>query len=268
MSFAAAAAPAAGSVTLGQLNPTPAGVTTSYEFAQQSVGSGNSYVVPGNGTITAWSTNASSTMTQSLTFKVYRKVNEPNFYEVVAVDGPRPLNPALLNPFTGVSIPVKAGDLIGGRPQGASFVFTGTPSDVILANTLVNNPGVGQQFSFNQAPNNLLNLTAVFAPSNTVTVNKTQLNKKKGTATLNLTLPNPGDLTASGKGVKASSAGGAVISKAVGAGAAKLVIKAKGKQGKTLNATGKVTLKVSIKYTPSNGDPGTKSVKVKLKKNG
>jgi hypothetical protein len=39
---------------------------------------------------------------------------------------------------------------------------------------------------------------AEVAPSNTVGVVGTQRNKKKGTATLNLTLPNPGELNASG----------------------------------------------------------------------
>jgi hypothetical protein len=111
-----------------------------------------------------------------------------------------------------------------------------------------------------------VNITAVFEPSNSVTPGETALNKKKGTATLNLTLPNPGDLTASGNGVKASSAGHAVVSKSVGAGPAQLLIKAKGKKKKTLNETGKVKLNLAITYTPTGGDPSTKSMKVKLKK--
>ncbi len=57
-----------------------------------------------------------------------------------------------------------------------------------------------------------------------------------------------------------------MISKAVTAGAAQLLVKATGKQRKTLNANGKVTLNVTITFTPTNGDPGTQTVKVKLKK--
>jgi hypothetical protein len=107
---------------------------------------------------------------------------------------------------------------------------------------------------------------AVFVdPTNAFTLGKTALNKKKGTATLNLTLPNPGELTASGNGVKASSAG-ARTSKSVGAGQAKLLIKAKGKKMRKLNETGKVKLNVAVTYTPTGGDPNTQSVKVKLKK--
>jgi hypothetical protein len=43
-------------------------------------------------------------------------------------------------------------------------------------------------------------------PSNTFTLGARTKNKKKGTATLTIAdLPNPGDLTASGNGVKAAS---------------------------------------------------------------
>ena len=109
---------------------------------------------------------------------------------------------------------------------------------------------------------------AVFVkPSNAVTLGAITRNKKKGTATLPVNVPNPGELTGSGNGVKASSAGRAVISKSVGAGQAQLLIKAKGKKKKQLNQKGKVKLSVAVTYTPTGGDPSTQSVKVKLKKN-
>jgi hypothetical protein len=78
-------------------------------------------------------------------------------------------------------------------------------------------------------------------------------------------LPNPGELTGSGKGVKV--AGAAVISKTVTApGEVKLTIRAKGKQKRKLNETGNVKVKPKITYAPTGGDPSTQSVKVKLKK--
>jgi hypothetical protein len=108
---------------------------------------------------------------------------------------------------------------------------------------------------------------AVFVkPSNAVTLAQITRNQKKGTATLTVNVPNPGELTGSGNGVKASSAGRAVISKSVGAGQAQLLIKAKGKKKQQLNQKGKVRLNVAITYTPTGGDPSTQSVKVKLKK--
>jgi hypothetical protein len=103
-------------------------------------------------------------------------------------------------------------------------------------------------------------------PSNAFTLGAITRNKKKGTATITVNVPNPGELTGSGNGVKASSAGRAVISKSVGAGQAQLLIKAKGNKKRKLNETGKVKLSVAITYTPTGGDPSTQSVKVKLKK--
>src|SRR4051794_16130978 len=101
--------------------------------------------------------------------------------------------------------------------------------------------------------------------SNAFTVANISRNKKKGNATITLNLPDAGELVGSGKGVKASSAG-AVTSKAVAAGQAKLVIKAKGKKRKKLNQKGKVKLNVAITFTPTGGKPNTQSLKVKLKK--
>lgn len=102
--------------------------------------------------------------------------------------------------------------------------------------------------------------------SNSFTIATISRNKKKGNATVTLNIPDAGVLVGSGKGVKASSAGGAVISKSVGAGQAKLVIKAKGKKKRKLNDTGKVKLNLAITFTPTGGKAKTQSLKVKLKK--
>jgi hypothetical protein len=102
--------------------------------------------------------------------------------------------------------------------------------------------------------------------SNSFTIATIRRNKKKGNATITVNLPDAGQLVGSGKGVKASSAGGAAISKLVGAGQAKLVIKAKGKKRRKLATTGKVKLNVTISFTPTGGKAKTVPLKVKLKK--
>jgi hypothetical protein len=102
--------------------------------------------------------------------------------------------------------------------------------------------------------------------SNDFTIATIARNKKKGTATITVNLPDPGELVGSGKGVKASSAGQAVTSKSAPAGPAKLVIKAKGKKKRKLATTGKVKLNVTISFTPTGGKAKTVSLKVKLKK--
>jgi hypothetical protein len=268
--FALGATPAAASVDLGQLAPLPSGSTANNDLLQIAVTSGASYTVPENGTITSWSHNAEASST-SVTLKIYRKTRDPNFYKVIGLDGPQPLTGGKVNSFT-VSIPVQAGDVLGATQitGPVDLLFSAAPGDQFLSHAFTPPPfglGLGDEGSFT-GPNAgaRLNLAAVLQPSNTVGVGNTSFNKKKGTATLNLNLPNPGDLTASGKGVKASSDRGAVVSKSVGAGAVQLLVKAKGSQLKTLNSTGKVKLKVTLTYTPQNGSPGTQTVKVKLRK--
>ena len=102
--------------------------------------------------------------------------------------------------------------------------------------------------------------------NNAFTIVAITRNKKKGTATITGNVQFPGELIASGKGVKTSSANRAVISKSVGAGQAQLLIKAKGKKKRKLNQKGKAKVKLAITYTATGGSPRTQSVKVKLKK--
>ena len=198
-----------------------------------------------------------------LTFKVLRKVADPNLWKVIGLDGPRAITSGLLNQFS-VNIPVQAGDILdldAATPQ-TFCTFSGTPQDAIISRGLIPNLGLGDAGSFNPfGPPGRLNVSAVFQPSNTVQVGTTALNKKKGTATMDLTLPNAGTLTASGSGVSASPAG------PVSAGPLQLLIKATGKKQKSLNQKGKVSLSVDITFTPANGDPGKQTVAVKLKKN-
>ncbi len=167
------------------------------------------------------------------------------------------------------NLPISAGDLIGldlldssssvGQANVAGSMVYEWGNNGFLADGETAPP----KYTY---PNYELGFNADLVPTNTFTVDATQRNKKKGTATLNLTLPNPGDLSASGNGVKAASGHGAVISKAVGAGAAQLLIKATGKKKRTLNKKGKATVNVTITYTPTNGDPKTQSMTIKLKR--
>ena len=250
-------------MTLGQLVASPTGTQSGADSAQLVVAAGNSYTVPENGTITSWSTNAVSGLGQKLTFKVFRKVSDPAFYRAVGHNGPQDLAGGLLNTFA-ANIAVQAGDIIGLNPTAANAIDVGITGDVILNKSPPLNDGEAAAFS--TGTGGRINVSAVFQPSNTVTVGTTALNKKKGTATLNLTLPNPGELTATGSGVSASSAGHAVISKAVTPGATQLIVKATGKKRKTLNSTGKVKLSVALAYTPAGGDVSSESVSLKLKR--
>jgi hypothetical protein len=78
---------------------------------------------------------------------------------------------------------------------------------------------------------------------------KARLNRKKGTAALNVTLGAPGQLTLTGKKVKRRS------KTVTAAGKVKLVIKAKGKAAKALRERGKAKVKFQVTYTPTGGLP-------------
>ena len=267
--LAAPASLAAASVTIGQLAPGIAASacgTGSVDRLSPTVTSGNDYVVPATGgitswTLTSWSHNASFEVGQALTMKVFRQVAGLT-YSVVGHDGPRNLTANGVNTFP-TSIPVRSGDILGSRTgpdafAGACF-FSGGGTLLYGFGDLAD----GAAATFTATTGLRVNVSAVTTPSNSFSLGKAKSNEKKGTATLNFNLPNPGELTGSGNGVRAASAG-AVISKSVAAGPAQLLIKAKGKKKKTLNETGKVKLNVAVTYTPTNGDPSTQSVRLKL----
>jgi hypothetical protein len=238
-----------------------------------TAGSGGSYIVPATGgvtawTVTSWSHNAAAGLGQTVKMKLFRKVGEPDRYQVVAHDGPRALTPSTINTFA-TNIQVRPGDVLGLNDANASTVpnacLFSAPGGFAYARVGDLPDGQAETFILD-ALNVLYNVSAVVDPTNAFTLGAITRNKKKGTANVTLDIPNPGELAASGNGLKASSAGQAVISKSVGAGQAQLVIKATGKKKRKLNETGKVKLNVAINYTPTGGSPSTQSVKVKLKK--
>jgi hypothetical protein len=201
-----------------------------------------------------------------LAMKIYRPLGGTT-YMAVAHDGPRALSPSVLNTFTGLSVPVTVGEVLGDSTPsvngGSAAIFPGAPGD---QNLFRPNLADGASGAFdNDDPEYRVDISAVINPTNSFTPGAVTRNKMKGTATLAFNLPNPGDLTGSGQGAQVASTG-AVTSKAVPAGTATLLVKAKGKKKRKLNEKGKVKLNLAVTYAPTGGDPSTQSVKVKLKK--
>lgn len=262
----AGAPPAAASVTIGQLAPgTPTGFADPsgmLDVAQPAVTSGSSYAAPGNGTITSWSHNAAAGAGQTMTFKVFRKVTGST-YTVVGHDGPRSLMGGTVNAFpAAIGVP---GDVIGlsfGLAPPAKAWFFMVPGDAFLRRN--GNLADFQSGSFDPDPDRRLNVTAVFVPTNAFTLRGIGLHRKKGTATLKVKVPNPGELVLSGNGVKRVSATRAVAVTAPGI--VRLPIRATGRKREKLNETSRVRVKARITYTPTGGDPSTQSRKLKLKK--
>ena len=173
--------------------------------------------------------------------------------------------------FPAANLPVKAGDYLGfdsSSTRAKSSVSGGAcfnGGGYLTYYPVLVDGGSNTPADANSSCELLVN--AVIEPSNAFSFGKLNRNKKRGTATLAVSLPGPGELTASGKGVKDTSAAGAGISKTVGAaGTVKLVFKAQGKKAKKLKKKGKVGLKAKITYTPTGGAATTQTKKLKLKR--
>jgi hypothetical protein len=269
VALAVSAATARASITLGQLAPTTnTGFCNSNDDRlDPTVTSGNTYVVPGAGTLTSWSTNAGANTGQEMTMKVFRRVSEPDEYAVVGHDGPRDLIQNSLNSFT-TGIAVKAGDVLG-----LNSPTTGT------AATYCDFPAMGESYPFHSGDladgqsasftdtqlGDRLNISAVVVPSNGFSIGAVQRSRKSGTATLTVSVPGPGELVTSGAGLT-TAAPGAVPSTAVaGPGDVQILIRATGAKGKKLKKKGKVSVTPSVTYTPSGGDAATQATAVTLK---
>jgi hypothetical protein len=93
-------------------------------------------------------------------------------------------------------------------------------------------------------------------PPNRFSFGKLKRNRKKGTAKLAVSLPGPGALSLSGKGV--------VRQERSGSGTVSLLVKAKGRSRRRLARAGTLKVKVTVIFTPSGGDPATKERTLKL----
>jgi sugar lactone lactonase YvrE len=92
-------------------------------------------------------------------------------------------------------------------------------------------------------------------PSNEFSFGKLKRSKRRGSATLIVLVPGPGDLALNGKGlVKHRTT------------KVKLRIKAKGRKVRKLNRTGRVKVSAKVTYTPTFGFPATKTRKIQLRK--
>jgi DNA-binding beta-propeller fold protein YncE len=98
-------------------------------------------------------------------------------------------------------------------------------------------------------------------PSNAFSFGKTKKNKKKGTLTVDVTVSGPGTLVASvGKKLSAK------VPQPTAAGVVRITVKAAGKGVKALKRKGKLKGKLTLTFTPPNGDPNTQSKSITLVK--
>jgi hypothetical protein len=261
-------ASSASAVTIGQLAPDVPPEESCFggpfDVLQPTVTSGNGYVVPSTGgvtnwTLTSWSTNNRGMTGDIMGLKLFRKVGDPDIYKVVGHEGPHSLASGI-NTFS-AHLQVQAGDVLGAHSGGGDCAFD-APGNTILFLQDTDLPDGGQRQFDSDVPF-LLNETAEVTPVNDFSLSALKA-KKNGTAVVTLSLPNPGDLAVSGKGLKGSVS--AVSSTAVNAGTVNLVIRAKGKKKRKLARKGKVKVTPTISYTPTGGTASSQTTKVKLRR--
>jgi hypothetical protein len=261
----------AAAVTLGQVAATTPPSTCSNvvdDWLQPTEISGNPYVVPATGgivswTITSWSTRASTTAGQHWTMKVFRRVSGIN-YQAVGHDGPRALTAGALNSFT-TSIKAKPGDLLGmndnsvNPPVSTACTSASTGNTVFFGSGNLADGASGPIAS--PVANTRLNISAVAEPTSDFSFGVLTRYKNRGTASIEVRVPNPGQITISGAGVKSRSTAFAAP------GGSQLRIVSAGKKRRKLNRRGKVTVSPTFTYTPTGGAPRAQALTVPLKKN-
>src|SRR5262249_36654915 len=107
-----------------------------------------------------------------------------------------------------------------------------------------------------------VNISAVVEPTNTFTLGAVATNKKQGTATVPITVPNPGTATLAGQGIVTLAHSAVSISSP---GTVTLGITPTGKKKKKLRKKGRIGVTAAITYTPTGGNPSTQSVGVTLR---
>jgi hypothetical protein len=270
VSLAASVSPAGAAVTIGSdlarvpnsaANYSPRPTFSNVSLAADRQASGG-LASPVNGTVVRWRLRVGDS-TRVTNLRIVRPMGRGVF--TGAGTSPSVTPPIHATTSYGVQLPIRIGDYIGldcCNPAifapDAEFFVTGT--------TAIRNewqPGLadgGQGRAPLRTNPYEIALNAEVNPTSTFALQMITHNKRRGTATIAAKVPNPGELTGSGKGVNAT-----VISRKVRApGRVKLLIKAKGRKKRKLNSTGKVRVRPEITYTPTGGSANTQSVKVWL----
>jgi hypothetical protein len=217
-------------------------------------------VSPVNGTVTSWRAKANGT--DGLSFRVLRPVSGTTY---MGAGTSAVFTPSLMD--TGVvqtSLPIKVGDAIGLNNVNARLVYDATAGATAAAWYLLPGgplaDGQTRAADATQTPRELL-VQATIEPTNSFTFGTAALNKKKGTATLPVTLPNAGTLSYSGTGATVSGPPSVAA-----AGDISLSIAATGKKRKKLKKKGKAGVSVSVTFTPTFGTAATQSANLTLRK--
>ena len=257
--LALASAPASASITVGQTGQiTSSPCSGIFDLLQPTVTSGTPYTVPQDGTIDSWSTRGGS---GSAALKIFRSTGAANTYRAVAHEGPHTLSTGL-NTFA-ANVPVKGGDLIGLAMNNVPNCAFDAPGEHYFYS--MGSLADGASGTFTSSPGFRVNVSASLEPPNSFTLGPPVRNRKNGTATITATVPGPGTLALSGNGVLAQQASRAGKSVSA-AGSVSLLVRTAGKKARKLKRKGKVSVGVTVTFTPTSGLPNNQTTSIKLRK--
>lgn len=263
----AAAGPAQGAVTIGNnLTTTEATnmpgcniacTATNRTLPPTSTAPGG-VTSPVNGTVTSWRLRANAA--PSVRLRVLRPGGGTTFTGV-ATSGPAGFaGPGISGPIA-TSLPIQVGDGIGLDSPNGNLIFGSN----LLGDTLFwNAPPLAdgsQRAADGSGPMVEVLVQATIEPTNTVTFGAITRNKKQGTATVAMTVPNAGQLSYSGTGVNVT---GPVTVAAPGE--VQLAISAIGKKRKKLKRNGKAGVSFTVTFTPTLGGTGNSNESLTLRK--
>ena len=263
----ATAASAQGAVTIGSnLASTVAGTSyncgvpcTTANLALTTDVAPNGLTSPVNGTVTSWRVKSGSTG-NPLKLRVLTLGTALTFTGAGTSAIGTTTGGGIDGPFA-TSLPIKIGDAIGIDISNSALIFAdnaaGTQVYWNMPQLADGSPRAGLT---RNATETLVQATV--EPTSTLGLSaQPVLNKKKGTATLTISVPNPGQLDFSGTGVNIAET--AAVKTVTAPGPVKFLIRATGKK---LKKKGKVGVTATFTFTPTGGAASTQSTSLKLRK--
>ncbi len=249
---AATAGSAQGAVVIGtgltgpadEINPGCSVACTTMNLAVPSDTAPGGLTSPVNGTVTAWEFK-SVTAGGSIALRILRPAGGTSFTGAgtSAAVTPNGTVPAQ-GPFS-TSLPIRVGDHVGLNATAMQTPLIDTPATQLYWNAPTLADG---QTAQGTSGTREVAVQAVVEPTNTVTFGTPARNKKKGTATVTMTVPNAGTLSYGGVGVKVVGPASAAAP-----GDFQLIVKAIGKRRMRLAKKGKAAAPFNVGFTPVNG---------------
>jgi hypothetical protein len=210
---------------------------------------------PVNGTVTSW--RAKANVTDRLTLRVLRQTGGLSF--TAAATGAEFNSAGSDTGQVATSLPIAIGDTIG-LNSAMGRLIEGETTGATMG-SFVPPLADGATLAATAVPNREVLVQATIEPTNTVTAGTIVRNKKKGTATVTITVPNAGQLSYTGTGVNVT--GPASIA---APGDVQVTVRATGKKRKKLNKKGKVSVSFGTTFTPNFGAAGITPTNLTLRK--